>query len=317
MENEKKEGEAEEVFEIIETPEPGETAAKAPVEDERLRSSDEDEDDDEHAADGETPEQRAERRRDERRKRKERQKRAERESKALIEELKMRNDSMASRMAQLEAHALTKEAEGIDQRLFNSKRRYEYAERAHEEAIARGDGIGATKALRARDEAAQEFNDAQHVRARLTEMQQPERQPQRQQGPDPRVKEMAREFINKHSWIDPKGEKDDDSAIAQTVDIRLQKEGYDPRTEEYWEKLEERLKERLPHRFKAEPPGRKGPPVAGGSDRVSSGKKQFFLSAERKKAMQDAGMWEDEATRNRVIKGYADHDAQYANKATR
>lgn len=314
-----KEKPQEEEFEIVETA-PGAEAAEAAeprVEDERLRQSDDDDDEDESPSnDQETPEQRAERRREERRRRKERQKRAEAENRAEIQRLREMNEFLGSKMQQLEGVALRNEARNVDQRMFDARQRYDWAERAHAEAIARGDGIGASKALRERDMASREYHEAEAMKAELLKVQQPERrqQPQRQQGPDPRLVSKAKAFIEKHSWIDPTGMKDEDSAVARALDMKLQADGYDPTTDEYWEKLEGKLKEKLPHRFKS---GRQSPPVTGGMDRAPSGKRTFFLSPERKKAIQDAGMWDDPSQRQKMIKRYAEYDAQQKTKATR
>lgn len=317
MSEEKKEGAVEE-FEIVETSGEAEVADGTPepkLEDERLRNDDDDDDDDGSGHDQETPEQRAERRKEERRKRRERQRRAEAENKAEIQRLREANDFLAAKTQQLEAVTLRNEARAVDQRMFEAKARYEYAERAHAEAIARGDGIGASKALRERDFAAAEYREAEHIRGRMMAIgQEPVRQ-QRPAGPHPGVVSKAKAFVEKHSWIDPTGLKDEDSAVARALDMKLQADGYDPSTDEYWDKLEGVLKARLPHRFKGG--GRQSPPVAGGYDRATTGKRTFYLSPERKKAIQDAGMWDDPVQRQKMIKRYADYDAQQKSTATR
>lgn len=318
MVDEKNNGAPEEEFEIIEqgqapAPEQGD---EPPVEDERLRQSDDDEEDDDASGnDQETPEQRAERRREERRKRKERQRKAEAQSRVELQQLREANDFMARKMQQLEAVALRNEARAVDQRLFEAKNRYDWAERAHAEAIARGDGIGASKALRERDQASHDYRAAEEIRGRLMSMGQEPVERQQPRGPDPRLVSKAKAFVEKHSWIDPSGMKDEDSAVARALDIKLQADGYDPTTDEYWEVLEEKLKQRLPHRFKSN--GRGSPPVTGGMDRAGSGKRPFYLSPDRKKAIVDAGMWDDPATRQKMIKRYAEYDAQQKSRATR
>lgn len=322
MADEKKTGAEEIEFDVVEAPVSGDAprdgGSDLPEEDERLRQSDEDEDEEEGSGqDQETPEQRSERRRDERRKRKERQRKAEHESKLELQRMREQNEFMASKVQQLEAVALRNEARAVDQRLFDAKNRYGYAERAHAEAIARGDGIGANKALRERDEAAHEYREAEGMQARLVEIgqgQHRERAPQ-PRGPDPRVASKAKAFIEKHSWIDPTGQKDEDSAVARAVDVRLQQEGFDPTQDEYWEALEKRLEKRLPHRFK--PSGRASPPVSGGMDRAGSGRKTFVISPDRKKALQDSGDWDIPERRNKMIKAFADYDAKQKSNATR
>lgn len=309
-----------EEFEIIE--QPGDGSAPPEVvepksEDDRLRRDDDDEDDDNSSGShDETPEQRAERRREERRKRRERQRKAEAENKAELQRAREQIDFMASKMQQMEALHLRNESREVDNRMAYARDTYDRAERAHAEAVARGDGIGASKALRVRDQAANEYREAEALRSRLMSIgQEPPTQRQQQRGPDPRVVQRAKSFVEKHSWIDPTGLKDEDSAVARALDMKLQADGYDPSTDEYWERLESTLEKKLPHRFSKG--GRSGPPVTGGMDRAGSGKRPFYLSPERKKAMIDAGIWDDPAARNKMIKSYADYDAKQKSNATR
>lgn len=283
------------------------------TEDERLRHDDDEDEEEGSGNDQETPEQRAERRREERRKRRERQRRAEAENKAELQRAREQIDYMAVKMQQMEALHLRNEARAVDERMAYAQNTYERAERAHAEAIARGDGLGASKALRIRDQAAVEYRTAEDLRSRLMSIGQ-EPAPQRPQGPDPRVVQKARAFVERHSWIDPNGLKDEDSAVARALDMKLQADGYDPTTDEYWDVLERTLEKKLPHRFRG---GRSGPPVTGGSDRAGSGKKTFYLSPERKKALMDSGDWDDPARRNKMIKAFADYDAKQKSTAAR
>lgn len=310
--------EAAEEFEIVEQPGDGAAAAEPEirVEDERLRSDDEDEDDD-NASGGsdESPEQRAERRREERRKRRERQRKAEYENKASLQRANEQIEVMASKMQQMEALQLRNEARAVEERMEYARNTYSRAERAHAEAVARGDGIGASNALRVRDQAADEYRQSQGLQARLMSFgQEPGPRHQQPTGPDPRVVQRARSFVEKHPWIDPSGMKDEDSAVARALDMKLQSDGYDPSTDEYWDKLEGVLTKRLPHRFQR---GRSGPPTLGGMDRAGSGKRTFYISPERKKALQETGDWDDPVRRQKMIKSFADYDAKNKSTAAR
>lgn len=312
---------AEEEFEVVELPEgseaPPTTVAekKVPEEDDRLRQSDEDDEEDETSgAEGETAEQAAERKREARRRRRERQKRAERENKEQIRFLAEQNQELLSRLSRIEGRTLKKEAEDVDNRMRIAASRYKRAEQAIAEAAANNEGELLAAAMRARDAAANEFHQAKSIRERISQFtegrqQQPERQ-QRPAGPDPRMVEKARAFAEKHPWLDPTGTKDDDSAVVQGLDIALTKRGLDPTTDEYWEELDKAMRAKLPHRFAKASEGRKGPPVAGGPDRAASGKKQFFLSAERKAALIASGDWDDPVRRQHMLRKYAEHDAK-------
>lgn len=282
---------------------------KSEVEDERLRNDDDDDDDTENK-DGETPEQRSARRKEERRKRKERQKRAEQKNRDEVDDLRRQNAELNKRLGSIENHTLGREARDVDQRMSAAQSRYEYAEQAMAEATAKGDGKGLVLATRAKDEAAAAYNTAKQIKERLSSLSEEPRQKQAptRQGPDPEVAKKAKAFVTRHTWIDPSGRADEDSAIAQTIDKRLQAEGLDPRDDDYWSELETRLKKRLPHRF-TEDTRRKEPPLNTGGDRSGSGKKTFVLSKARKDALVESGDWDDPVRRMKMIKNYAAYDA--------
>lgn len=145
-------------------------------------------------------------------------------------------------------------------------------------------------------------------------------------------------FGARHAWFNPKG-ADEDSAIVRALDAAVLAEGFDPATKDYWIELEERMTRRLPERMKAlrggktqdadddpdeeddpppqrrngsgngagKPAGKGGPRMSAGSQTRGSGK-QFLLSAERKTAMIEAGVWDDPELRDKYIRSYAEWD---------
>lgn len=98
--------------------------------------------------------------------------------------------------------------------------------------------------------------------------QQQRKQPQRPQGDAPN--RHAQTWIEDHDWFDPSDETDPDSMVIRAIDKQLAREGLNPRSPEYFEELEERAKERLPHRFKPQRQ-KPGQVVAGGSRAPSNG----------------------------------------------
>lgn len=155
---------------------------------------------------------------------------------------------------------------------------------------------------------------------------------------DPVAANNLKIFMTRHDWVDPEG-GDEDSQIVMALDRAVKKEGFNPATREYWTELEKRMERRLPERmkdFKAasgrqeedddddddqdDPPqrrngsGKKPPPKggprmpAGGQSRGSG--KQFILSAERKQALIEAGVWDDPEARDRHIRSFAKWDAE-------
>ncbi len=114
-------------------------------------------------------------------------------------------------------------------------------------------------------------------------------------------------FIKKNrSWYDPNG-NNRDSKILITIDKDLYDEGYDPETKEYWDELEARGKEVLPHRFKGVT-GAKPKPKSivggGGNDSSLSGSAEKTLPKEFVQTLKVAGYWEDPAKRKAAIKDF-------------
>lgn len=128
--------------------------------------------------------------------------------------------------------------------------------------------------------------------------------------PSPRVVENAQRWAGNHAWYSRTGD-DEDSEIVRLVDRRMTKEGWDPSTQEYWDELDDRLKDRLPHRYNGNGRGRPRRQTTGGAagESPGGGGSEFNLSAERVAALKEAGMWEDPKQRARMIKRYRDADA--------
>lgn len=121
--------------------------------------------------------------------------------------------------------------------------------------------------------------------------------------------------MDKHEWYDHNS-NDDDALVVRTIDDKLTAEGWDPRTDEYWEELDARASKYLPHRYGknetvSQPaPKRKGPPVAGSGRENApvSTRREVYISPERRQAMEEAGYWDDPEKRKRMLKRYAEQD---------
>lgn len=148
--------------------------------------------------------------------------------------------------------------------------------------------------------------------------------------PDPEVVRRAVAWAAKHAFADPQRGNREEVEIVKAVDHNLHKEGWDPRSDDYWTELTSRIKRRLPHHFKKAENGggrkvqddKGGRPAAGGPRMAPSsqsgggsrplGKNEVRVSAERKAAMQAAGKWDDPVLRNRQLAAYAKYDREQA-----
>jgi hypothetical protein len=265
--------------------------------------------------DGDTDEERSairERRRLEKKERKERQQKAIGRDKVELNFLRQRNDELERRMMAVETHTKQTNLSDLDRQINEAVYEAEQAEHIIARAVDAGNGDDVTKAIRYREQAV----------ARAQQLhQQKQQQAYAAQAPQNNisneVEHFAKEFIQNNSWYDPQG-RDEDSAIVLAIDAKLAQEGYDPRTEEYWDELETRVERRLPEKFaKAEKPVRKpqgGPAVGSGREHApTSTRKEVYISPAWKEAMIEAGVWDDRVLRQRYAKRYAEYDKLHSN----
>lgn len=291
---------------------------------EQQDDDDQDDEDDEASAksnndDGDDDDERAairERRRLEKKERKERQQKAIGRDKVELNFLRQRNDELERRMANLESNSHKISISDIDRQLQEAVNEAETAERIIAKAVEAGNGEDVAKALKFRDQAIAKANQLNYAKQQATQ--------QGQQRPAPSVdkaiEHYASEFMESNSWYDPQG-RDEDSAIVLAIDAKLAQEGYDPRSEEYWDELQTRIERRLPEKFakqrQAEKPARKptgGPAVGSGREHApTSTRKEIYISPERKAAMIEAGVWDDPILRQRYAKRYAEYDREHSN----
>ena len=126
------------------------------------------------------------------------------------------------------------------------------------------------------------------------------------------VDKLARDWMGKNAWFDRNGQGTD-TKIATLIDNEMTDEGWDASDPEYWDELDVRLTDRLPHRYQKR--SRSAPPVTASRNENSSqgsidGSKQFIISAERKKALIDAGKW-DSPERGAYIRRYMEYDKEH------
>jgi hypothetical protein len=125
------------------------------------------------------------------------------------------------------------------------------------------------------------------------------------------IQRNATDWLGKNKWYDPQA-RDTDSKIAKLIDADLAAEGWDPADPEYWDELDNRLQQRLPHRYNGKSGSRRGGPTAS-SRSANPGARSantITLSKERVSAIKDAGAWDDPAKRAKMIRAYAAFDKQ-------
>lgn len=267
-----------------------------------------------------------ERRRKEKAERKLRRDEAIKRDKLELDFLRKRNDDLERRLSGVEQQVQTARVQTVDARLRDTLSEIELAEQVLAKAVQAGNGEDVTKALRARDAA---MDRARQLQAAKQQAAQPVAQ---DNGIDDATLHHARSFLAENKWYDPQG-RDEDSAIVLAIDAALVRDGYDPRSADYWDELRRRAARRLPERFAA---GRKprdeddgddgdrqerraprgGPAMGSGREHVpATSRREVYISPERKAALIEAGVWDDPVLRQRYLRRYAEYDRNSANRA--
>lgn len=283
-----------------------------------------------------------ERRKETAKERRERQKKARARDRLERDFLLKRNEELEKwrslqeqRLSQVEARAARGEVSDLDERIRTLESQITSASAIEFEAARKDNRSDYIEARRISDGLRRDLAELQSHRNQITQREKTRVEQQRsaevpaQPTPDPLLVSQAQRWAREHSWFDVSG-SDEDSVIVRALDEALLAEGADPRSAEYWEELTRRVKRRLPERFKGkrgaredadvddddvdEQPARKaaGPKFSSGGRERPLRKGEVYVSAERKAAMQQAGVWEDPVLRQRMLKRYSQWDAENA-----
>lgn len=277
-------------------------------EDPRARAAADDDDVDPDDPDDSEREAIRERRRLEKVERKQRREEAIKRDKVELDFLRKRNDDLERRLTAQEQRAQQQDLTAVDARLQQALRDAQTAETVIAKAVAAGNGEDVTQAMRFRDEA---MARAQQLNALKQQQQAARTAPP---PVDPSVLDHAQRFIQENAWYDPQG-RDEDSSVVLAIDNALVRDGFDPRSADYWDELRRRAARRLPERFKAAPAKaeprqpRGGPAVGSGREHApESTRREVYISPERKQALIEAGVWDDPVLRMKYVKRYAEYD---------
>lgn len=304
--NQMTENDGEDEFEIIE--------GEAPVEEAETDDSDDDDDDgDERLGDSEddSDDEIVSRNRIKRQKRREVRQRAKEHADRELSLLREQNETLLRRVSAIEGNTLASNVSAIDQRIAQAQADVKQAEAIIARAVEAGNGDDVATAMRLRDEAQYEAQQLWQQKQQVEQVRQQHANP----GPDPRVVNYAKEWMNANPWYDPSG-RDEDSAITKAIDNQLAAEGYNPKDADYWHELTRRVASRIGDdgaESRPSPSKRKAPPTGTTREHAPvSTKKEIYVTPERKQAMVDAGIWDDVPRRNQMLKAYQAYDKSSA-----
>lgn len=257
-----------------------------------------------------------ERRRLERQQKKQAQREREDRLRRELQSERAAREQLENRLSVIERRATGMELSTLDQHIKQAADAYNYFKNQIAVASASGDHAAMSDAI-------EKMNAARDRAAQLNNVKQGYQRQQKETPPplDPVVGNHAREWMERNPWYDP-DRGDVDSDITAGIDERLAREGWNPRTKEYWDELDARLKKYLPHRSKSVyNPNSKTPSTpprvpVGGSSRESQGSNggsnNYRLSAERMSALREAGIEPGSKEFVDAVKRYRDYDKQHA-----
>lgn len=310
--NQLTENDGEDEFEIIE--------GEEPVEEAEAEEEADDSDEDEYEGDGrlgdsedDSDEEIASRSRSnvKRQKQRERQRRAKEHADRELALLREQNDALLRRVSVIEGNTLASNVNAIDQRIAQAQADVKQAEAIIARAVEAGNGDDVATAMRLRDEAQYEAQQLWQQKQQVEHVRQQHANP----GPDPRVVNYAKEWMDANPWYDPSG-RDEDSAITKVIDNQLAAEGYNPKDADYWHELTRRVAARIGDdgaETRSSPSKRRAPPTGTTREHAPvSTKKEIYVTPERKQAMIDAGIWDDIPRRNQMLKAYQAYDKSSA-----
>jgi len=290
----------------------GEEPVQEPVQ-EDVDDSDDDDDDDERLGDSEddSDDEIVSRSRVKRQKQRERRQRAKEHADRELTLLREQNDTLLRRVSAIEGNTLASNVSAIDQRIMQAQADVKQAETIIARAVEAGNGDDVATAMRLRDEAQHEAQQLWQQKQQVEQVRQQHANP----GPDPRVVNYAKEWMDANPWYDPRG-RDEDSAVTKVIDNQLAAEGYNPKNADYWHELTRRVASRIGDdevETRQSPSKRKAPPTGTTREHAPvSTKREIYVTPERKQAMIDAGIWDDVPRRNQMLKAYQAYDKSSA-----
>jgi len=225
--------------------------------------------------------------------------------------LERQNQELLERLAIVEKKTQGSEIARINKAIEDQEAKVLFAKSKMKEATETGNGEMLASAQDMWYEAKKQHEALDNLKRQS--VSQPQRAPIQQV--DPMIQRYATDWMSDNQWYDPNG-RDPDSKIALTIDQGMAEDGWNPKTQEYWEELDNRLAKYLPHRYSGavetsvNPSTRRPKSLVTSSGREnassSGGKNSFTLKPEQVRAMKDAGMWDDPDKRMRMIRRYAD-----------
>jgi len=162
----------------------------------------------------------------------------------LAETLKHQNEKLSTQIQNLDKGYITEYGTRIESQLAS-------ASDAYKKAVEVNDVDAMVQAQQAIAKAT--IEQERHRLAKERQDSQPEVQPQvqtqPQAQPEVQVDPKAKAWAEKNLWF---GENEEMTMLAMGLDKKLKQEGFDPRSDEYYTEINQRIRKRFPEEFEEE-----------------------------------------------------------------
>lgn len=292
-----------------------------PAEERGAQSDDDDDDDEPAVAARRTPEEQAAVAAKRRQERADKKKRAEDRLNNLQLQVRQQADvidRLSTNQAQIERRAVGSDMAQIENGIKTAADNIRKLEQSIERGTTQADGKLVAAATKKMYEEQRSLESLTNAKRAMIERTRETGNTNVNRGPDPVMASMAKRWSEKNSWFNADLRTQDDK-IAKAIDESVSQEGYDPKTQEYWDELDRRVAKALPHRVNSGTVNGTGKPekrvpVSGGSQSAgsqgNSARGGVTLSRERVEALKERGDWDDPVRRAKMIKYYLDYDKQ-------
>lgn len=250
-----------------------------------------------------------------------------------LNEERRKNDEFGQRLSAVEGTATNTTAAHLDSQYSQASQYYNTAKSVHADAVKNGDGAAAAEAMETMIEAREAMSILrQRKEAIKTRPEQFRETRDTTQPPplNPQVQRHFSRFSRENPWYDPQL-RNPESRIAKLIDDTLAAEGYDPRTPDYWEELDSRLRanpklsslfeedeeedddmdtKRTARRDDSEVRKKPAPVSQRAQPTTTNTKKKIVISRPRAEAMRQMGLEPGTSEWNKMAKRYSDYDKQ-------
>lgn len=289
-----------------------------------------------------------------RQRRRQREKIARDRERSELVRLRQENAALHANQRQLDSRISNVEVNGIDGQIASLESEIQRANSVMRRAMESQNGEDFVRAQEIRDVLRDRLTGLKGQKTTATtqrgeaqggRQQVPPGQQLLPNGLHPQQVQFAQIFKTRHPWYDTaQGTRDQDSLSIQQLDNEMMNEGFNPTLPEYWVELERRVQEDLPHRFQqnagnaggnqgggggpnamnngngqkgngGRPAG--GPRLPGNSSNGGGNGGQplkFHLSAARKQALIDLGVYGDPAAMKKHIQSFMAWDKDHPTK---